>query len=1002
MSPLQTFASVREAEYQPYLPGGVPRIRKRLLEWESEHKTQGPIQTLIDSAESGRASNLLTRARHLGEISWDEQGRSSGLDQPMLDSDGTPGFLPAPSDYRAGDLIEHREDGDRLPLLAVCLGHLNGYYHLYTSTGQWTAMRRVKTKFVVRNFVNQESVAPLVDKLPKEILPYETLAVMSKMKFGPDRACGAELLRKMAEFQRESDRALQEYATRFENAHELAAEAGERYASLSKIHELVIASEKTYRRSFPTPPHELYALHRTIILDDVGFRSLGTLGSNSHQHLFEITPSEDVALVQNMQTLVRLFTDIPAKVDTPLSSLTSSQLKQSQIGRFVLKVREAIDESRRFRDWTPHGMLGPSRQDRPRARANWTDIDMSIMQFMLLWSGYDQFSVSSRLHWIGSAILRATGRYQDSEYLSPTTGWTFLQEIGYLTPWEIHARYYHRLPDVKISRERGFAPLPLGPEGIRPFLTRDVFDGKRHDWAGLKVFAIDSKSTTDIDDAVSIEATDVPGEHWVHIHVADPASRIRRQCALAERPSLTPLTLYLPGHVTNMWGVGDELQKLFSLAPNSPCLTFSGKVNEEGELLDYKITPARMPELIYMTPEDANAAVGLDNRRTPPKWSTAESFTVGKPPAEATPGRKMTSPAELQEEDLGSLKTLYEVANNLEQRRLASGAMPFYPVRPSVQTYFDDTSIEQTPSGLMTCNGDPTISVSWETSESKMVSSIMQLAGEIAAQWCAERNIPLPYLTQQKAEENFELLQSYTRNVYYPVLLRGDNPDQDMIAQLRGLLGLDELSTKPGRHFLMGIKGYARVTSPLRRYSDLIAHWQIESALVQEMESGKAIRPGSLPFSSKELQDDIFPWMRLRERTIRKLGNQAGTESYTLQAMLRAWKFPEESTGAANSRLPETFRFRVEFPSLSTNANATKKIISGTLDWFGVDAWVLPEGLRGLGLSLGDIRRGDVFEVKLADINVHLGEVFVEATGKVKMQKDQEAEAEAPGTAGER
>lgn len=945
-----------------------------------------------DSAESGRTINLLTRARNLSELSLDEEDRSSDLDQPFSDSDGSLEFLPSPSDYRAGDLIEHREDGERLPLLGICLGHVNGYYHFYLNTGQWAPLLKVRTKFVVRNFVDEKHVKPLVDKLPKETLPIETLRSMSKMKLGPDRVCGAELLRKMTQFQQASDRVLQEYAPRFENAHELVAEAGARYATLPKIHEHVIGTAKDYKWKFPTPPHELYAMHRTIILDDVGFRPVDTLGNSSQKWLFEITPREDVALIQNMQTLLRLFTDIPAKVNAPLSSLTPSQLSKSQIGRFVLKAREAIDESRCFRDWTPHGMLSPSKQDRRRTSINWIDADMSIMHFMLLWSGYDQFSVSSRFHWIGSAILRATGRYKESEYLSATTGWTFLQEVGYLTPWDIHARYFHRPPDVEVSRERGFAPLLLGPEGIRPYLTRDVFDGKRHDWSELKVFAIDSKSTTDIDDAVSIEATDVPGEHWVHIHVADPASRIRHQCALAERPSLTPLTLYLPGHESNIWGVEDELKNLFSLAPNSPCLTFSGKVNEEGELLAYKITPSKLKELIYMTPEDANAAVGRKNRSRPPKWSTTESFTVGKPSAETSLGRKMTSPAELQAEDLKALETLYEVANNIHERRLASGAMPYFSIRPSVKASFDNTHIEHTPPGLMTCNGDPAISLFWDTTESQMVSSTMQLAGEIAAQWCADRDIPIPYLMQQKAEENFESLKSYTENVYYPVLLRGDEPDQDMAAQFRSLLGPDELSTKPGRNFLMGLKGYAKVTSPLRRYSDLLAHWQIETALAQEMESGEAAHPNNLPFSHKELENEILPWLRLRERTIRQLGNRAGTESYILQAMLRAWKFPEEDADAASSRLPETYRLRVHSPVLSGGANSNRKIVFGKLDWFGVGAWMMPEGLRQLGLSVSDIRRGDVFEVKLVDINVHLGDVFVEATGKVKTQKDQEVE----------
>lgn len=876
-----------------------------------------------------------------------------------------------------------------MAILAICLGHINGFYHFYTSTGKWAPLPTMTTHFVVRGFVDQQALQPVIAKLPKGYLPIDTLKSMKSMDMGPNRVSGKNLLDKMNKFMQGSNHFLQKHATRLENAHELVAEAGHRYVTLQEIYDCVMRNAKGEKPAYPVPPQDLYAIHRTVLGNDLGFRLLSNLG-NAQRWLFEVTPQEDVALIQNMQTLVRLFTDIPGKVALPLSALTSAQLNKSQLGRFIMKARAAIDESRQFRDWTPHGMLGPSKKYQPRSSPNWTVVDMSIMHFMLMWASYDQFSLSSRYHWIGSAVLRALGRYQDSEYLSTTTAWTFLQEIGYVTPWDIPGRYTHRLPDVEVSRERGFARLPLGPEGIRPNLTRDVFDGKRHDWADLKAFAIDSKDTVDIDDAVSIEATDVPGVHWVHIHVADPASCIRHQCTLGERAKLTPLTLYVSGHYTNIWGVGDEVEKLFSLAPNKPCLTFSGKVNEEGKILDYKITPAKLRNFIYMTPQDANAAVDFKDTQKPPAGSITDKFTVGRLPAETPAGRTLTAPSELHTPDLECLKTLYQVGKNIHERRLAAGAMPSFPLRVSATASFENTSIEHTPPGLMTCNGDPAISISWSSEHSPMVSSIMQLAGEIAARWCADRNVPIPYLTQPMAEKNYELLKSYTEKVYYPMLRQSEEAPREMWTQMSTLLGIDELSTKPGRHFLMGVEGYAKVTSPLRRYSDLLAHWQIESAVVQEMETGKVVEQ-KLPFTRNELEKEIFPWLRLRQRITRQLERLSVAKGYMLQAMLRAWKFPEEGA-STTSRLPETFKLTIRSCADPGNANSdsVREVASGTLDWFRVDARMVSGGMGKLGLDIADIKRGDVFEVKLVDINIHLGRVLVEATGKVKVQRDQD------------
>lgn len=966
---------------QPTAGDTVPNIRQRLRQWEADNKVAVPTGMPTDKGDAGRPVNLLTRSRNVDDVGLVEQDDKVELGEPLPDTDGSVDLLPPPSDFQAGDLIEMHEDGERMSLLAVCLGFINGTYHFYTATGKWHPVSRMSTHFLVRNFVSKEELEPVIDKLPKGDVSYETLRAMKELKMGPDRACGAVLLRRMAKFLEQSEIVLQKFATRFESAHETLAGEHERVLTLEQIASRLMEVKGPLgpHANAPINPYALYAVHRTVVSDDVGFRLLGKLG-NSRTWLFEITAPEDVALINNMQVLVRLFTDIPGKLDTPLAELTSAQLSQSQLGRFILKAREAIDHSRQSREWTPHGMIGPATKPKSPSSMAWTEVDLSILHYMHLWAGYDQFSLSSRFHWIGSAILRATARYKDSEYLSTSTGWTFLQELGYIAPWDIHARYTSRLPGIKPSRISGFTRMTLGEGGISAHLTADPFIGKRKEWTDHRVFAVDSRDTTDIDDAVSIEAAETPGEHWIHVHVADPASRIRPQTPLGERAELVPLNLYLSGHLSNIWGIGDEIQELFSLGPNKPCLTFSGKVNEQGELLEYKVTPGTLHDYIFMTPEEVNTAVGYEDPRRPPSWSTTNEFRVGKPPAQKAENRKMTPAAELQPEDLESLKTLHRLAAAIRQTRLAKGAMPVFALRPSAKASFDDTSMKELPPGLMACDGDPTISISWDQgTESPMVTNTMTLAGEIAARWCADRKIPIPYVSQPNAERNLELIKPYSEKVYAS-LLRGEEPDSEASTRLRTLIGADDLSTRPGSHFLMGLDCYAKVTSPLRRYTDLLAHWQIHSALAQEAETGK-VAPRRLPFEQRALERDVLPWLKLRQRVIRRLGNFDGNEAYMLQALVRAWKFPAEG----DPRLPATFRLRVRF-----FGGGHQKLATGVLDWFGLDAKMVVDGLWALGVRAADIRRDDVFEVSLHDVDVHRREVLVKAVGKVRYQADEQ------------
>lgn len=938
-----------------------------MRQWEAENEVSAPKGAPADYGGIGKARNLLTRARHLDELRLDE-GEDADLDQPLPDSDSLLDLLPPPSEFKAGDLIETQEDGDRMAILAVCLGNLHGIYHFYTITGKWHPVPKMASNFVVRNFVDEQLLQPAIDKLPKEPLPYETLRSMKDLKMGPDRESGGALLRIMLKFQQKTEAAIQQNATRLENAHEILDKDHDRYLTLEQIATRLI--HKKNKQDQKIASHILYAVHRTIMTNDVGFRLVGTLGP-TRKTVYEVTPPEDVLLIHNMQTLVRLFTDIPGKVKVPLSALKPSVLNQSQIGRFILKARDSIDQSRQHRDWTPHGTLGPAKKLRPPLQTEWTDIDLSILHFMHLWAGYDQFKPFSSFQSIGSTILRALGRYQDSEYLSTSTGWTFLQEVGYLSPWEVHSRYTQRVPGVSVSRETGFERLQLGPKGISAYLTPDRFESKRRDWTDHRVFAIDAKTTVDVDDAVSIEKTDKPDEHWIHIHVADPASRIQPGSRLGGRAQLLPLNLYLSGHQSNIWGVGNEIQELFSLGPDKPCLTFSGRVNNNGDLLEYTVTPGQLKDITFITPEEVNQAVGFEDTKRPPAWSTMESFKVGQSPRDKPENRKMVTASELRQDELESLKTLHRLAMAIRNRRLAKGAVPVFPLRASAKASFDETSIDEASSGLMTCNGDPSISISWgDGGEAPVVTQSMVLAGEIAARWCADRKIPIPFVKQSRAEKNLQLLKAYTEKVYYPVLLRGERPSIDQSTQYFNLVGSDDMSTQPGPHFVLGVDAYAKVTSPLRRYSDLVAHWQIEHALLQEMEKGQ-VAVSQLPFSETKLDREVFPWMLLRQRIIRRLGNVDGNYAYMHQALLRAWKYPSEH----DSRLPDTFRYTVRRAFRGG-------FITGWLDWFGLDAQMVSDGLERMDLSVGDLRNGDVFEVKLKDVNVHMGEILVQAVGR--------------------
>ena len=93
----------------------------------------------------------------------------------------------------------------------------------------------------------------------------------------------------------------------------------------------------------------------------------------------------------------------------------------------------------------------------------------------------------------------------------------------------------------------------------------------------------------------------------------------------------------------------------------------------------------------------------------------------------------------------------------------------------------------------------------------QMVTDAMLMAGEAAARFAAERGIAIPYATQPPPEE-IRRPQSMAEAYAYRRLFK---PSTASLVQ--------------GRHFGLGLEYYARATSPLRRYMDLVVHQQLRA-----------------------------------------------------------------------------------------------------------------------------------------------------------------------------
>lgn len=850
-------------------------------------------------------------------------------------------------------------------MLAVCLGRFNGYEHYYTSSGKWFTGLGIQPLFVVNNFAHPAELESIISEMPLGEISADTINALQDLGHDPSRTAGAPLLKKMINFTQEAEAIYQANAGTLDSSSTFIGDPiKHRYLTLYEIADLLLPF--SIKKEGKLSPQALYAVHRALLQDEIFFRALKQTG-HRRSYLFEISPTSEVRIVQKVENLVRDHLEMP--------QLKRDKAGPSALTTFAETARKAIDASRKGRQPSAHGLIGPSDSPPPEP-TQWSESDKEIIRFMELLSSYQKFPSYSRIQTLGSTILRVLERYDSTIKLDPSAGWTFLQEIGWITPWDIQARYSTRFPEVEVNRSGGFVRSLDGD--LTRELKPDVFSGLRKTLANGTIYAIDAETTVDIDDAVSVEKTLNPDENWIHIHIADPASSIGADTAIAKYAELVPETVYLQGHYSRMLPNNISIDR-FSLAAGRPCLTFSALINTQGAMLEHKITPGTLGRVVYMTGEDVNEVLG-ETREDP--LATDQELSIGPKVQTRPPNRTFTRPQDVTKEQRDELALLSRLGKALHDVRLGKGATPFFQSRPQPKVYLDGVEQTENEDGFISVKGDPSIHISFpKRSGTDIVEHTMRLAGEVAARWSHDRGIPIPYRTQPHATPNAAAIQQFTSDTLLPLIQSGRRPDDNQWRHLRALIGGDELTTTAGPHFMMGVDMYTKATSPLRRFSDLLVHWQIEAALLEEQRTGKSLVGSKddsyLPFTRDRL-DRMLPMLRLRERQAKMLGNGSGADQWILQALVRAWKFGE-------AELPKTFRFTVGYV-------AGRKSVMGKLDWFDRSAHLRPDALNDIA-KISEIRLNDVFEVKLKDVNVHANLISVEALKLVERGDEQQPTA---------
>lgn len=168
------------------------------------------------------------------------------------------------------------------------------------------------------------------------------------------------------------------------------------------------------------------------------------------------------------------------------------------------------------------------------------------------------------------------------------------------------------------------------------------------------------------------------------------------------------------------------------------------------------------------------------------------------------------------EED-GDIAILYDIARQFRKRRLADRAVQIS--LPEINIWLDE-------------RGELTVTrINRESPGRMLVAEIMIMANWLNARFLAENRLPAIFRSQPAPRER---------------LYKEDEGSLFQNWMQRKLLSRFVLSTEPEPHSGLGLDAYVTVTSPIRKYSDLITQRQI-----------RAVFGLDTPYSSGEVQQTI-------------------------------------------------------------------------------------------------------------------------------------------------
>jgi len=333
---------------------------------------------------------------------------------------------------------------------------------------------------------------------------------------------------------------------------------------------------------------------------------------------------------------------------------------------------------------------------------------------------------------------------------------------------------------------------------IKEHQAKDIDMTGREDMTHMTVYTIDDPYTTETDDGISVEEKD--GETWFHVHVADPTHYLKPDHVLNLKAMSRSSTMYLP-ELRAMMFPANLTNSLFSIEPdqNTAVFTVSFRYSSQGHIADYRVRLGLVRRVVKLTYEEVDAML-------------ANQVSTENRPDLAI--------------HVDAIKKIDQYAKLHRECRFGeNGAFGInIPVaKVSVDKHkWNKKGVHQDDD-----QSEPRVDVEMRydylSDARQLVAEMMITAGRGVAYYSIENKIPVPFRSQPTSFCPDDIINPLRESS------RKKEPSFKDLYKVLPYLARARTVAIVAHHYTLAIPCYTKVTSPIRRYTDMLTHYQVKA-----------------------------------------------------------------------------------------------------------------------------------------------------------------------------